>query len=73
MKIPLESFSKIITTLTDHIRDRLLGVDETAPDLNDKGGIDVFAEIHCGNGVYIMLQVTATVFKKEPAATERPN
>ena len=69
MKIHEVSYTRVVLNLADETRKLLDMVDENASDLNEKGGIDAFAEIHLGNGLFLNMQLTCTLNRREPIET----
>lgn len=69
MKIQEVSYTRVVLNLADETRKLLDMVDEKASDLNEKGGIDAFAEIHMGGGLYLTMQLTCTLNRREQTET----
>lgn len=59
----------VVNDLAQEVAVLLMPIDQKALDLNEKGGVDAFAEIHMGDGIYLNLQLTATLNRREPTET----
>ena len=64
MNINIKSYANVLADLSRETHNQLLKIDEKAPDLNEHGGVDAFAEIHFGNGLYLTVQLTCTLSRR---------
>lgn len=65
MRIPARSFADVVSDLSYEIRKQIEAVDENDPEINEKGGFDAFAEIKMKDGLFLNLQLTCTVNRRE--------